>query len=448
MYLPTQLFLYKPIFMTELLLAEALFAVKLKKRRGAWWRILLSVIFSYGVSFALPIVSYNWLWCSILFIVMYSVTCLAMWFCFDETLINIFFCSIAGYTVQHIAFEMYNFTSTLFNLGTEGGIYSDMIAETVYLPFSAPQSMLLYLCVFVIIYWASYLAFARRIKKNGDMQLKSKNILLFLAVIVLVDVVLSACVTYYSYQHADDFYSAMLSVFNIMVCLLAIIYQFELPIRKGLEKQLNVAYELLEVERKQYFTVKNNIELINQYCHDLKYKIRQIRDGGDVGDISLREIEDAVSIYGAAVRTGNSALDTILMEKSLFCYRNGINLSCIADGKSMSFMMDADIYVLFGNAIDNAIEAVTNLSDDKKVIGISVKRIREFLVVNIHNYFAGTIIMESGMPKTSKEDKLAHGYGISSMQAICDKYGGDMVIKAEDGVFNLNMMFPLSENIN
>lgn len=164
MYLPTQLFLYKPIFMTELLLAEALFAVKLKKRRGAWWRILLSVIFSYGVSFALPIVSYNWLWCSILFIVMYSVTCLAMWFCFDETLINIFFCSIAGYTVQHIAFEMYNFTSTLFNLGTEGGIYSDMIAETVYLPFSAPQSMLLYLCVFVIIYWASYLAFARRIK--------------------------------------------------------------------------------------------------------------------------------------------------------------------------------------------------------------------------------------------------------------------------------------------
>ena len=103
---------------------------------------------------------------------------------------------------------------------------------------------------------------------------------------------------------------------------------------------------------------------------------------------------------------------------------------------------------MYKRQIDNAIEAVTNLSDDKKVIGISVKRIREFLVVNIHNYFAGTIIMESGMPKTSKEDKLAHGYGISSMQAICDKYGGDMVIKAEDGVFNLNMMFPLSENIN
>ena len=55
MYAPTQLFQYKPIFMTELLLAEALFAVKLKKRTGFWWRIILSVALSYGVSFCLPV---------------------------------------------------------------------------------------------------------------------------------------------------------------------------------------------------------------------------------------------------------------------------------------------------------------------------------------------------------------------------------------------------------
>lgn len=442
MYAPTQLFQYKPIFMTELLLAEALFAVKLKKRTGFWWRIILSVALSYGVSFCLPVPGYNAFWCSFLFLAMYAATLISLLISFDESFINLLFCSIAGYTVQHIAYETYDFLSSVTGVSS-GNVYSDMLAGTVYAPFGEPQSMLMYLGVFVVTYWTGYMIFARKIKRNNGLKLKSKNVMLLITLVVIADIVLSACVTYYSIKTPDKYYTRMLAIFNVLLCFILLVHQFELPVRKELENELSVVYGLLELERKQYFTVKNNIELVNRQCHDLKYKIRLIAGDGRVADETLKEIEDAISIYGATVKTGNDALDTILTEKSLFCYRNGINLSCMADGKSLDFMKDADIYVLFGNALDNAIEAVTNLAADKKVIGVSLKRVNGFLAVNIHNYYEKDIVISDGLIQTTKDDRLRHGYGMSSMRAICDKYGGDMVVKTEDKVFTLNILFPL-----
>lgn len=80
----------------------------------------------------------------------------------------------------------------------------------------------------------------------------------------------------------------------------------------------------------------------------------------------MDEIEKSVSLYDANVKTGNTVLDTILTEKSLLCYKKGIILSCVADGENIAFMEDADVYSLFGNALDNAIEAVLKLEEQRK----------------------------------------------------------------------------------
>lgn len=57
------------------------------------------------------------------------------------------------------------------------------------------------------------------------------------------------------------------------------------------------------------------------------------------------------------VHTGNDALDAILSEKGLACEQGGIAFRCMADGAAVGFMAPTDIYSLFGNALDNAIEA-------------------------------------------------------------------------------------------
>lgn len=164
MYAVTQLFWYKPIFMTELIIAEALFSAKLTKRNGFWWRLILQVIFLYLVSVAVPVVSYDAIWCSLMFVVLYTASLLALVFCFEEPFFNLLFCSIAGYTVQHVAFQSYGILCVLFGIDSYNDVYSGMANETGYAPFTKPQTMLLYTVTFVIVYWIYYVVFARRIK--------------------------------------------------------------------------------------------------------------------------------------------------------------------------------------------------------------------------------------------------------------------------------------------
>ena len=106
-------------------------------------------------------------------------------------------------------------------------------------------------------------------------------------------------------------------------------------------------------------------------------------------------------------------------------------------------MSDADLYALFGNLTDNAIEAVKDLPDGKRTISFSIKEVRGFLSVNIHNLYEGKLEFENGLPVTTKGDRANHGYGMKSVRMICRKYNGEMTIKADGGAFNLNMIFPV-----
>ena len=153
-------------------------------------------------------------------------------------------------------------------------------------------------------------------------------------------------------------------------------------------------------------------------------------------------MEDAIDIYDSIEKTGNQALDIILTEKSFYCQKNGILLSCLADGRQLSFMDDADIYSLFGNLLDNAIRAALPLEPDLRVISLTIRAERGLLSIHSHNYYQGTVGLEHGLPLTTNEDKTIHGFGVKSMNMIVEKYGGTISFQPGDGVFNLNMLFP------
>ena len=103
--------------------------------------------------------------------------------------------------------------------------------------------------------------------------------------------------------------------------------------------------------------------LINHKCHDLKHQISAMRaiTSPEEREKYLREVEDSVQIYDAIVQTGNEVLDTVLTEKSLFCAANNIKINCIVDGRQMDIFEPVDLYTIFGNALDNAIESVRQL---------------------------------------------------------------------------------------
>lgn len=199
--------------------------------------------------------------------------------------------------------------------------------------------------------------------------------------------------------------------------------------------------DLLYQKQQQYEIFKENIELLNIKCHDLKHWLQNM--DGSIHKEEALEIQKALSVYDAMMDTGNKTLDVILTEKKLYCEYNNIHLTCIAQGEPLHFLTEAEIYSLFGNILDNAIEAVSGLQDeDKRAIHLLVKYMGRFLSVHEENYYAGELRKDF---KTTKTDKRHHGFGLKSIRMIAERYQGSVSVHAEDGVFNINILLPIGE---
>ena len=93
---------------------------------------------------------------------------------------------------------------------------------------------------------------------------------------------------------------------------------------------------ILSEERKQFAQMKENIDIINMRCHDLKHQLEDF--SGRLTDREIAELQEAMEIYDSNIRTGNEALDTVLYIHQLTCRKEGIILTCLADGNALSFM--------------------------------------------------------------------------------------------------------------
>lgn len=445
MYELTQLALYKPIFMTELLLAQGVFIFKMPKRKKFVLRLILGYIVCYIIALLFPVAYYNAVYSTFMFFVFFIVTVAVYAFCYKCPFINIIFCAVAGYTVQHIAYEIYAFIAVVagFSDGSGLGMYDKTPADC-YVPFATPQSMLSYLWTYLVVYW-SVLMLTRKEFVNGECRLKNPIFFVFIVTLLIVDIVLSSVVTYY--EEFDRFYMLICCIFSILSCVLLLLLQFELLVRKKLEEDLYIMDHIRMQQEKQYAISQENINSINIKYHDLKHQILVLGERSYINPEVIAAVESALAEYDTIIKTGNNALDIILTEKNFLCLNEGIRLSCIADGKALSFMNEVDLYSLFGNLLDNALEAVKQLDDDQKEINLSAKTINGFVSVNISNMCRNEIIFEDGLPVSDKKDRHFHGFGLKSVAYICDKYGADLSVKCEDGLFTVRILFTEKDNV-
>lgn len=185
------------------------------------------------------------------------------------------------------------------------------------------------------------------------------------------------------------------------------------------------------------------INTINIKSHDLKKQLGYLKTHRIAGDELIAELEDSVENYDSFIQTNNETLSTVLSEKSLVCHRHGIPFSCVADGSGMGFMKELDIYTLFANLMDNAIEASLNPELERRCINLVVRQQAGFLSIHEENYCVGNPRFDDGLPRTSKADERYHGFGTRSMRQLAEKYGGTIGMKVEDGVFTVNILIPI-----
>ena len=214
------------------------------------------------------------------------------------------------------------------------------------------------------------------------------------------------------------------------------------------EAELVGINQVFILQKEQYKMRQEIIDTINRKCHDLKHQLEafhRMKDSGEREEY-YRELKRDIQIYDMDVDTGNEALNVLLMDKGLYCYEKGIRLSCMGNVEHLSYMKLEDVFAMFGNAIDNAIEAVDELEDaEKRIINLKVVERNHLVIIQLQNYYEGEVVFEKGLPLTTKKDKLNHGFGVKSIRYIAEKYGGTMTATGRDHIFTMQILLPVKK---
>lgn len=228
--------------------------------------------------------------------------------------------------------------------------------------------------------------------------------------------------------------------------LFGIMYLYNLYALSGLERESQNIHFMMEQGRRQYEISRDSIEQLNIKSHDLRHQIRDFHKKGQIDETVLANMEHTIDRYDSVVHTGNEALDIILTEKSLICNSKGIGFTCMAQASGIDYIEAADLYALFGNALENAIEAAENLTDpQKKQISFTMRRVGGFYLAQLQNYTSQPLCIHDGLPQTTKADKRNHGIGARSMKLLVEKYGGQMSYHQEEDMVELDLMLVVKE---
>ncbi|NMM94771.1 GHKL domain-containing protein [Bifidobacterium sp. DSM 109957] len=302
------------------------------------------------------------------------------------------------------------------------------------------QGALVLFLLSVVCEMAGYWMFVRPLAVIPEGLTGHGVLLLFAGLMLCVNVFACLLSTFPLLPHAV---SVLMMLTRLVTCAFVLALLAVIAGRESAERDGAVLRGLLSQQQAQLASDKETIDLINIKTHDLKKQLTLL--SGRISQDEIAELNHLVDIYDASIRTGNEALDVVLANKSLLCEQKGIRFERMVDGSQLVAMKPADIYALFGNAIDNAIEAVQFIKEsERRYVELNVREHMGMVRIHIENPYDAELTFDDGLPRTTKSDRQYHGFGLRSMRMIAKQYKGVLTVSAEGGVFAVDVLLPLS----
>ena len=347
-------------------------------------------------------------------------------------------CELIGSAVNQMGISWLNFVTMVAILCVyvcqyEAGIVSRLIAVLLYMGIMGISEPAGYLFskVFmeqiveddvVIYYFSAFLVVIFRLAivevfcrmkagKNVKVSSMPKETSYALALIPLCSLI--SC--FLLIEVAKELISAQMVV--LCMCIIFVIIITNYIIFLMIEKYTTV-------EEKQYEEemIQREILYRNEYYQDMERYQEQIQD--------IRLAEEI--IYSA-----NPVVNAILKVKSVKAKEKEIPMQVTTLLPQRVSVDIGDMGVLYGNLLDNAIEAAMAVEQEKRYVHVESKFQEGRLLLSIKNSKpSGT----SSYRQTSKKDKIKHGRGIRSVRKVAEKYGGELLLKDQGEHFEAALL--------
>jgi hypothetical protein len=241
----------------------------------------------------------------------------------------------------------------------------------------------------------------------------------------------------------------MCSLFIVILFLIGLFYTEYLT---GIHHRDLLLEEELEIARMRSVVYKNQIDRedrIRSMYHDMKNHLLVLKNNALKPDEYagyLSELEEKMSAVDDHIHTGNSYLDILLQEKRSACEEDDIKLDAQINLCGNLLLSPVEICILFGNLLDNAMEANKQInSTAKRRIDIVAHKKNNSFVIKVVNPYEKPVKWSDGGIVTTKRNQYEHGFGLKNIAKIVHEKKGQYSIRTEHGDFQICILLPLEE---
>lgn len=191
--------------------------------------------------------------------------------------------------------------------------------------------------------------------------------------------------------------------------------------------QLQTMGQLWEQMRMSRHETQQKNLLVQSYIEQKKYeKIKEIYG-------EPREIPESRPCIS---NTGNYSMDALINYKASVAEKYGIRIILDAVVPYNADFEDIALYSLLGNLLDNAIEAVKEITPEDRYIRLQIRTTNN-LYVQMENPYSGELRKKNGQYLTTKPNREEHGLGLKMVRDIVEKYHGILEIKDGSNKFSV-----------
>lgn len=203
---------------------------------------------------------------------------------------------------------------------------------------------------------------------------------------------------------------------------------------KILEKQADMQYKYYLAQEQKYNATVNILHDVDKHVTSIE-KLYACGENSDATEY-VKEIKNMLKPLIPVKYTGNPILDILLTDKATISKEKGITFSVKMDNIKLDFLEAIDATTIFGNLIDNAIEAAEKVTGEK-YISINISPYQEMILIKIENTSL-PLKWKNGLPVSDKGK--SHGIGLLNVKRSIEKYDGDMTFHQQDNIVTVDLL--------
>lgn len=244
-------------------------------------------------------------------------------------------------------------------------------------------------------------------------------------------------------------YKVITSVIILFVINISAFYLYD-SLSKNYVRQSKLS--ILETENtlygKQCEIMQSSTEELQEFRHDINNQfiaLSQFIKSEQYGEAEkqlnrLTSLTKSKIIYSTS---GNVIIDGLINYKLQNALSDKIRVKTeIAVPKQINIEI-TDLVAILGNLIDNALNALYDVPEDKRSLTIKVVFSQERLIIRTSNPYIGDVLCKDRKIVSAKQSPKHHGYGLNNIAKAINKYKGYMDIDYTGNLFTVDILMYL-----